>query len=624
MESHFYNSTGLDGVDQNLVKNTLLVEVAWEVCNQVGGIYTVIRSKIPTVIENWGTHYCLIGPYFAEAAEPVFDETADYQSDAFGKVALEMQKMGFDVHYGTWLVTGRPRVLLFNPVTAQKQINELKYFLWKDHDIPTPENDELLDQVIAFCDQVTIFFKLLTKPTITQKDVMAHFHEWMSGISIPQIRKQNLPVRITFTTHATILGRYLAMNDVDFYEKLSDYDWLAEAKRFGIESQVRIERAAAHGAQIFSTVSEVTGNECKYLLGRDVDVLTPNGINLERFTALHELQNLHHAYKEKLHQFVMAHFFPYYTFNLDKTLYFFTSGRFEFRNKGFDMTLEALARLNYMMKRDNIDRTIVMFFVTKQPFHSMHPNALHSRAALEELRQTCSAIEKQAGERLFYSAAQSMEHKLPSLNDFVDDYWKLRYRRTLQSWKNKGKPLVVTHHLVNEEQDQIMDFIKKSGLTNNQEDKVKIVYHPDFISSTNPLFGIEYGQFVRGCHLGIFPSYYEPWGYTPLECIARGVPAVTSDLSGFGDYISNNIRDHEDQGVYVVRRAKTNYDRSAQELALVLRSFIQKNRRERIEQRNRADGVAWEFDWQKLYQYYGQAYKSSGDIFYKNNSKNIK
>ena len=129
---------------------------------------------------------------------------------------------------------------------------------------------------------------------------------------------------------------------------------------------------------------------------------------------------------------------------------------------------------------------------------------------------------------MFESIARE-DNKLPELKEFVDDYWRLRYRRTLQSWKSDSLPPIVTHNLHDDAGDDILNFLRTSNLVNNESDRVKIVYHPDFINYTNPLFSMEYGQFVRGCHLGIFPSYYEPWGYTPLECIASGVPTVTSD-----------------------------------------------------------------------------------------------
>jgi glycogen(starch) synthase len=398
------------------------------------------------------------------------------------------------------------------------------------------------------------------------------------------------------------------MNDPEFYNHLPFFDWLQESRNFNIESQVKIERAAAHGSHVFTTVSEVTAMECQYLLGREVDIVTPNGINIERFHVLHEFQNLHQKYKEEINQFVMGHFFNNYTFDLDDTLYFFTSGRFEFRNKGFGLTLEALARLNYMMQKEHINKTVVMFFITKQPYHSINPNVLQNRAVMEELRQTCQAIERQVGSRLFYAAASIPDNKLPELSDYVDDYWRLRFRRTLQSWKSKKLPPVVTHNLVNDTDDPILMFLRSSNLVNKATDKVKIVYHPDFIVPTNPLWGIEYDQFTRGCNLGIFPSYYEPWGYTPLESIARGVPAVTSNLSGFGDFVMHNIQSPKEKGIIVIDKVKNTFHESAQQLAIELLKFVKQSRRERVEMRNRAEAASVNFDWDILTKYYDKAY----------------
>jgi glycogen(starch) synthase len=497
--------------------------------------------------------------------------------------------------------------VLLNPFNVYNRLGDIKYLLWEHHGIGTPSEDDLLNQVVAFGFMVKEYFRELSSPDIAHKPVLGHFHEWMVGTAIPEMRRENVNVNLIFTTHATMLGRYLAQNDNFFYDHLPFYDWEAEAKNFNIDSQVRIERAAAHGAHIFTTVSEVTARECLALLGRNPDLVLPNGLNIERFTALHEFQNLHLEFKEKIHQFVMGHFFQSYSFDLDKTLYFFTSGRYEYKNKGFDLTLEALARLNWRMREENMDMTVVMFFVTKQPFHSINPAVLQSRAVMEEIRQTCSAIEKQVGDRLFCAAAASNETNIPNLNSFIDDYWKLRLRRTLLSWKSKQLPIVVTHNLVNPN-DEIINFLRNSNLVNNWWDRVKVVYHPDFITPGNPLFGMEYGQFVRGCHMGIFPSYYEPWGYTPLECIASGVPAVTSDLSGFGDYVLENLPEHKEKGIYVVNRRYKSFDEAANQLADMMMSFVRLTRRDRIEQRNRVERASEHFDWQNLSVYYDKAY----------------
>jgi len=586
---------------------SLLVEVAWEVCNQLGGIYTVIRSKTPSMVNAWGDNYCLLGPYVHSRMPAEFEPADDYD-DPFGRAVLRMRDMGYEAYYGFWLVSGRPRVVLISPFTVYGQLNHIKYLLWEQHGIRSVGQEDMVDQVIAFGNVLKVYMTELVREGNTDKNIIAHFHEWMVGTTIPDIRRENLPITTVFTTHATMLGRYLAMNDNHFYEHLSFFDWYKEASHFNVETKVLIERSAAQSATVFTTVSDVTARECEVLLGRKPDVITPNGLNIQRFVALHEFQNLHLEYKEQIHEFVMGHFFQSYSFDLDKTLYFFTSGRYEYHNKGFDITLEALARLNWRMRQANMDTTVVMFLITKQPYHSINPGVLHSRAVMEEIQQTCAAIQKQVGERLFYSVASSGDFKLPQLNNFVDDYWKLRLRRTLQSWKSDLLPSVVTHNLVYDAQDDILNFLRVSNLLNFQSDRVKVVYHPDFISPTNPLFGMEYGQFIRGCHLGVFPSYYEPWGYTPLESIASGVPAITSDLSGFGDYVEKNITDWNDRGIYLVNRRDRSFDEAANQLTDQMFSFVQLSRRDRIMQRNRVESSSEFFDWKHLTVYYQQAY----------------
>lgn len=597
-----------------LFPDDLLVEVAWEVCNQVGGIYTVIRSKVPATVPAWGDRYCLLGPYFPNQAQGEFesfdDLTVHTASDPFGAAVRTMRAQGYDVCYGTWLVTGRPRVVLINPFQSYNKLGQLKADLWQRHAIPAPDNDDLLHQVVSFGHLTTIFFQHLAAQMAAtpQRRLLGHFHEWMTGVAIPELRRLQVPAHLLFTTHATLLGRYLAMNDPNFYDHLMWVNWEAEARKFNIEPAVRMERAAAHGSHVFTTVSELTVRECIYLLDRIPDAVLPNGLNIERFVALHEFQNLHQQYKAKIHEFVMAHFFQSYSFDLDKTLYLFTSGRYEYHNKGFDLTLEALARLNHRLQVSGLDGTVVMFFITKRPFTSINPQVLERRAMLDEVHETCQAIERQVGERLFYAAAASQDHKLPELGSMVDDYWKLRYRRTLQSWKTNALPPVITHNLVNDQDDDILGFMRRAKLLNNRHDRVKMVYHPDFVSPASPLLGMEYGQFVRGCHMGVFPSYYEPWGYTPLECVARGVPAITSDLSGFGDYVLQTIPDPEQKGIFVVHRQEKSFDESAEELTNMLWDFVLLNRRERIMQRNAVESSAELFDWKNLRVHYDRAY----------------
>lgn len=587
-------------------KPRILIEIAWEVCNQVGGIYTVIRSKVPAMVEEWGDNYFLMGPYFPNTAAVEFEPITDLTDSPLGNTVRKMQEMGYNIHYGHWLVTGKPRIILFDFWSIHKDIDKIKFGLWERHQISTVNCEDLVNQVLALGEMFRVFLSELAKDIGHKIDLVAHFHEWMAALPIPDLKAENAKISTVFTTHATMLGRYMAPNFSNFYEQMQLVDWKEMSSHYGILPQVTIERLAAHNCHVMTTVSDVTDKECQYLLGRKSDIILPNGLNVTRFTALHEFQNLHMQYKDKINEFVMGHFFQSYAFDLDKTMYFFTSGRYEYANKGYDLTLEALARLNWKMKQAKLDTTVVMFIVTRNPYHSIDPAVLQSRAVMEEIQENCESIQKQVGERLFMESAMSDSFKMPDLNKFVDEYWQLRLRRTIQSWKTKQTPKTVTHLLKKE--DEIVDFLRKSNLQNNESDRVKIVYHPDFIAPTNRLFGMEYSQFVRGCHLGVFPSYYEPWGYTPLECVVRGIPTVTSDLSGFGDYMLQLMKDHDNWGVYVINRTKQNFHQAAEQLADIMLKFVKMSRRDRIMQRNRVESISEVFDWKNLRSYYDTAH----------------
>lgn len=558
------------------------------------------------MVEKWGDDYVCLGPYFPQRAAAEYEPITEPDETEIGQTVRKMRQMGYAVEYGYWLITGRPKIVLFHLDSIYPQLNQIKHNLWEHHQLSTLGVEELVNQVLAFGEAARVFIKLLAGDHAKRVDLVAHFHEWMASTGLPDLRRENVKVATVFTTHATMLGRYLAQNEEGFYGKLPFFDWLREARHYNIECQATIERLAAQQSHVFTTVSDVTARECEVFLGRNPDLVLPNGLNIMRFTAVHEFQNLHVKYKAKIHEFVMGHFFQTYSFDLEKTLYFFTSGRFEFSNKGYDLTLEALARLNWRMREANMDTTVVMFMVTKQPYHSINPEVLHSRALLEEIQETCEAIEQQVGERLFQAAASNSDITMPDLNSFVDEYWRLRLRRTVQSWKTKQLPRFVTHDLVQE--DAMTNFIRQAKLVNNEFDRVKIVYHPDFIASTNPLFGLDYGQFVRGCHLGVFPSYYEPWGYTPLECVVRGIPTVTSDQSGFGDFIMQIMRDYENRGIYVVNRRTQSFNEAADQLANILFRFVRMSQRDRIAQRNRVESIAEVFDWTNLRSYYDTAH----------------
>ncbi|MBX7088822.1 MAG: hypothetical protein K1X70_20470 [Leptospirales bacterium] len=577
------------------------MEVGWEVCQQLGGIYTVLRSKAPSFVKALGDSYCLIGPYNPETAPFEFEESAG--DNVFAKACQKLKLSGLDARTGRWLIPGRPRVVLLNLSSIAPQLSEIKYFLWQNHQIQAGK-DDLVDQVLLFGAITRKFLDALIEEAGSTR-IVAHFHEWMAGTALPGIRRDSVPLATTFTTHATLLGRYLAQADHRYFERLPFVDVDSEIRRFNIEVRSRLEMACAHGAHVFTTLSDITKEECTYLLKRKPDILTPNGIHVERPVALHEFQNLHVAFKERIDRFVIGHFFPTYTFDLDKTLYFFSAGRYEYRNKGFDLLLDALARLNRRLRESGSEKTVVAFIITKRPYHTINPAVFANFAMTDELRRVCEEIQQRIGDRLFHETALGNR---PALESLVEEYWWIRLRRTTHAWKKNTLPPVITHNLVDDAHDDVLNQIRYLSMFNAQSDRVKVIYHPDFLSETNPLFGMDYEQFSRGCHLGIFPGSYEPWGYTPLECLVRGVPAVTSDLAGFGSYVKQNIPSHQNSGLYVLARRGVEFQNASTELTAILENYCRLERRDRIVLRNRCEALSDRFDWMDLASAYFEAH----------------
>lgn len=587
----------------------VLLEVSWEVCNQVGGINQVLRSKASQLVDRWKDRYFLVGPYIESKAALEFEATR--AAGWLGRAIAALREEGLTVHYGRWLIAGSPRALLVDYNIPLDQLNQTKYRLWAHWGIESPPSDPLINNAVAFGEAVRRLFEKVCHFWVHAgrrsggdgRRVLGHFHEWQGGAGLPLVSKQGLPVATVFTTHATLLGRYIASNEEGLYERLGAIDPDAEAAKYGVKTQHAMERTCARVADVFTTVSAVTAEECTHLLGRTPDIVTPNGLNIERYYAAHQMQIYHAEYKERIHLFTMGHFFPSYAFDLNNTLYFFTSGRFEPRNKGFDLCLESLARLNAELKAASDEGgwarglTVVFFIVTQRPTVSINPQVLHSRGVLDELREVCVKITEDVGEQLFRHGAAG--DRL-TLDRFVDEYWRLRYRRLQFALRTSRLPLVVTHVVEDDRQDAVLNQIRALKLFNRADDPVKVVYHPEFINPVNPLWGIEYEQFVRGCHLGIFPGAYEPWGYTPLECLALGVPTVTSDLAGFGRWVQETMLGHEELGISVLRRRGRTTSEAATDLTRTLLEFCRLGRRDRIALRNTVERLSWDFDWGKL------------------------
>lgn len=580
-----------------------LFEVSWEVCSQAGGIYTVLRSKAPVMVRRWGAAYCLIGPYREASAKIELEPQAPV--GPLRDVLSTLEGRGLRFHFGRWLITGRPQVLLVDTGAVFPRLAEIKYFLWKDNGISSPPGDHEFDEIVGFGSVVAEVLAALHArcPDVA---LLAHFHEWQGAAALPILRHRQLAVATVFTTHATLVGRSLCSADANLYDHLPGIDAGAVAVQHGFGHRHALEGAAAQAADVFTTVSGITALEAERFLGRRPDVLLPNGLRVERFAAPHEFQVLHRAAKERIHEFVMGHFFPSYTFDLDRTLYVFTAGRYEYRNKGLDIFIEALYELNRRLQAEGSAATVVAFIVTRAAYRALNVETLNRQAMFNELRETCEAVREEMGRRLFQAVAAG---RLPRLDELLDESTTVRLKRILHAWRSGPLPTIVTHDLVNDAHDPVLCHLRHRGLWNRPEDRVKVVFHPEFVSATSPLLGMDYDDFVRGCHLGVFPSYYEPWGYTPMECVVRGIPAVTSDLSGFGNYVMQKFPEHDSQGLFVARRRGVSPQATIGQVAAWLHGLAGMSRRERIALRNRVESHAGHFDWNELAVHYVTAHK---------------
>lgn len=304
--------------------------------------------------------------------------------------------------------------------------------------------------------------------------MVAHFHEWLAGIGLCLCRARRLPVATIFTTHATLLGRYLCAGAVDFYNNLENFNVDKEAGERQIYHRYCMERAAAHCAHVFTTVSQITAIEAQHLLKRKPDIVTPNGLNVKKFSAMHEFQNLHAQSKARIQEFVRGHFYGHLDFNLDKTLYFFIAGRYEFSNKGADVFLEALARLNYLLRVNGSEQTVVAFFIMPARTNNFNVETLKGQAVRKQLWDTANTVKEKFGRKLYESL---LVGSLPDMNKMLDKEDFTMMKRAIFATQRQSFPPVCTHNMLDDSSDPILTTIRRIGLFNSSADRVKVIFH---------------------------------------------------------------------------------------------------------------------------------------------------
>jgi glycogen(starch) synthase len=580
-------------------EDDFLVEISWEVCNKVGGIYTVISSKA-SYINQEVKNYFLVGPY--KNPGHVQDFVEELPPEELKPVFNELKNEGIPCIYGKWLIKSEPKVVLIDFSNVFSELNNIKSKLWEIYRVDSLNSNYEFDEPVAFSVASAKFLDKLEK--ITKKKIVAQFHEWLTGAGLLWCRDINKNIKSIFTTHATVLGRSMVGSDPDFYSNLEGINPDEEAKKHWVLNKHGIEKASAQNADVFTTVSEITGIEAGHILGRKPDIILPNGIDLENFASFEELSIKHSELKHHTKDFVMSFFFPYHTFNIDNTFIFFIIGRYEYQNKGIDIFIEALGRLNQKLKKEKSDKTIVSFFFIPADSYGINHNVLESKTQFNDIKFSIEKEERNIMDQVKYLIISQENIKKTNLFDqkFLDSM-----KKKMNNFNKNGNPGYVTHDLKNYSQDAIIRGFMNNNLFNKKDDKVKVIFYPAYIKSTDNLLGLDLYDAIISGHLGVFPSAYEPWGYTPLESAALGVASVTTDLAGFGRYIENSLEKNK-PGVFVNKRYGKSREEGIQDLFEILHYYTSLDKEGRIQNKIEARKIATMCDWKNLVKNYFDAY----------------
>lgn len=585
------------------VKSDTVFEVSWEVCNKVGGIYTVVQSKTLRMIEHYKENYILVGPYFPSKAQSDFQEKVPPKE--FKEIFQSLKNEGIVCHYGNWLIKGTPKTILieFSGFVGNK--DAIKSGLWEKFQIDSLGTEFYdYDQPMIWSTAVGRLIEEFAK-TNSQKKVSAQFHEWMSGGALLHLKKNNVKVGTVFTTHATMLGRTIASADVDLYKILDKINPEEEAKNRKVVTKFHTERACAKEADVFTTVSEITGIEAEKILGKKPDVLLLNGLDLSKFPTFEGTSIKHKLFKERIKEFLMFYFFPYYSFDLDHTLIYFIAGRYEFHDKGIDIFIDALSDLNEKLKKEKKDRTVVAFFWVPGNIKGIRQDLLENASYYRDIK---ALVEENLGDIKHKLIYNMVSQKKVTPKSIYDEETTEEMRRRVFRFKREGLPPLSTHELYNEDTDQILNYFKAKGLNNDENDRVKVIYYPIYLTGADGLLDTNYYESMVGAHLGVFPSCYEPWGYTPLEAAALGTSSVTTDLAGFGRYIKTKERPDNFPGIFINERYGKSYDFSAKQLAKFLHQFASYNKQDRIKCKMQAKQLSGLADWESFIKHYIQAH----------------
>lgn len=524
-----------------------LFETSWEVCNKVGGIHTVITSKLPAMFNTFGENIIFIGPDLVkdDFNQPEFIEDKTLYQDWKTQKPIP----GIRIKTGRWNIAHKPLAILIDFSGLMPKKDEIFTHFWEVFKLDSLSGSWEYIESALFGFAIGKVIESFSEFYLNDKKVVAQFHEWMTGSGILYLNENVPQIGTVFTTHATVLGRSIAGNGFPLYESLGTYEPNQKAKELGVLSKHSLEKSAANFADVFTTVSNVTGNECKILLNCTPDIITPNGFALaqtnqtsKQAEARKTLCKVTRALTGKV---------------CDKnTVFVATSGRYEFKNKGLDVFIDTFAKLN---KNPHVKNDVVAFILVPTE------NYGGRKDVLDNMHQEPKEIKNQK---------------------------------------------ITTHALNPNAYDPVLDKCYQTGIYNNNDQKVHVIFSPVYLNGCDTIFNLPYYDLLQGFDLTAFPSYYEPWGYTPMESLAVGVPTVTTSFAGFGQWMHEKSKDIY-HGLQVIERTENNYWEVVAELENIVLKINTTSSDKKNEIRTKALELSKETVWRNFSQFYIKAYNKA-------------
>lgn len=539
-------------------KPDYIFAASWEVCNKVGGIYTVLSTQAKTLKQKSKATLIYIGPDLNKTEDnPLFEEDPSLYADWL-KAAWERE--GLAVRVGHWNIPGSPIAFLVDFLPYYPMKNWIYGRAWELFGVDSlhayGDYDEASMFSYAAAMTVRSFYQYYLNGNNT---VVYHAHEWMTGLGAMFLKHFIPQIATVFTTHATSIGRSIAGNNKPLYDYFEGYNGDQMAYELNMESKHSVEKQTAHHVDCFTTVSDLTARECTQLLERTPDVITVNGFENDFIPSAAQFKSRREAARKKL--LTVAN--RLLGTNLgDDTTIIGIGGRYEFRNKGIDMFIEAMRCIS---DDPGMKGHRVLAYINVPGWVSEPREDLKDR--LRKNRKYATAL------------------NLPQ----------------------------TTHWLHNMSSDVALSMLSSYGLRNAKDDIVNVILVPCYLNGNDGIFNMNYYDLLIGQDLAIYPSYYEPWGYTPLESAAFRVPTVTTDLAGFGLWVNSVVGKYSElkDGVRVIHRSDSNWQEAAGSIRDTVIEWLAADEKSRESMRKAAAALAEKALWKHFITYYEEAYQKA-------------